>query len=520
MPATSPSWPAARAPAPTPWATRPGWRSTRAGDVYVAEATAQRVQEIRGGGGARTPPPQLVTVAGTGTAGFNGDGLAGTASELDQPTGVAVDGAGDVFIADTANCRVRVLPAHDGTVFGHPVIGRVLTTVAGTGVCGSAGQGGPMTGAELSNPVALALDGPADLLVADGGDQSVLLASAAGGTYWGTSGRGGRHRRGRRWDGGLRAVSRGRAVGDRRDGRAQRPPGRGGRAHRRAVRERRVHARGAGGPGDDRHAGGPAHGGGQPQHRGRRRAGLQFGRPGRRDEVGGGPRRHRGRCRCLGVRRPLRRRRRPGRCGSSAARHRDPGGRRVSRRRFLASSGGVAAGAVSPTRSSTRPGRRARRDPRPSGRPAPPPTSSKPPLSASPRTEDLTVNGSVTPWGRPRRLLLRLDPPAAGPQCHPSAYQIRVRRTDPGHADAVWDSGTIDSARQAFVLYAGPALAADAPYSWTVRARADAGPGAPPRVPPRSSPVSVTPTPTGRRHRGSDRQAPPPRRTASRTCAR
>jgi hypothetical protein len=162
---------------------------TSSGDVYVAEATAQRVQEIRNGGGGRRrgAPPQLVTVAGTGTAGFNGDGRPGPASQLDQPTGVAVDAAGDLFIADTANCRVRVLPARDGTVLGRAVTARDLATVAGTGVCGSAGQGGPLAGAELSNPVALALDGSADLLVADGGDQSVLLASAAGGTYWGTS---------------------------------------------------------------------------------------------------------------------------------------------------------------------------------------------------------------------------------------------------------------------------------------------------------------------------------------------
>ena len=77
------------------------------GDVFIAEATAQRVQEVRAGSRA------VVTVAGTGTGGFNGDGLAATASELDEPTGVAVDAAGDLFIADTANCRVRVLPAVD-----------------------------------------------------------------------------------------------------------------------------------------------------------------------------------------------------------------------------------------------------------------------------------------------------------------------------------------------------------------------------------------------------------------------
>jgi hypothetical protein len=159
------------------------------GDVFVAEATAQRVQEIHGAadGGRGGTPPLLVTVAGTGTAGFNGDGLTGTASELDEPTGVAVDSAGDVFIADTANCRVRVLADHDGTVLGRPVTTGHLTTVAGTGVCGSAGQGGPLAGAELWNPVAVTLDRSDDLLVADSGDQSVLLGSAAGTTGWGTT---------------------------------------------------------------------------------------------------------------------------------------------------------------------------------------------------------------------------------------------------------------------------------------------------------------------------------------------
>ena len=106
------------------------------GDVYIAEATAQRVQRS---GRVRT----AVTVAGTGTAGFNGDGLAATASELDQPTGVAVDAAGDLFIADTANCRVAGAARGDTTLFGQAVMAGHLYTVAGTGVCGSAGQGGP-----------------------------------------------------------------------------------------------------------------------------------------------------------------------------------------------------------------------------------------------------------------------------------------------------------------------------------------------------------------------------------------
>jgi sugar lactone lactonase YvrE len=151
------------------------------GDVYIAEATAQRVQVVRPAGRA------AVTVAGTGRAGFNGDGLAGPASELDEPAGVAVDGAGDVFIADTANCRVRVLPATTTTLFGQAVTAGHLSTVGGTGVCGSAGQGGPLAAAQLWNPVAVAVDGAGDLLVADDGDQSVLLAPVRAGTYYGTT---------------------------------------------------------------------------------------------------------------------------------------------------------------------------------------------------------------------------------------------------------------------------------------------------------------------------------------------
>ncbi len=151
------------------------------GDLFIAEATAQRVQEVRSG--SRT----AVTVAGTGSAGFSGDGLAATASELDQPTGVAVDAAGDLFIADTANCRVRVLPSASTTLFGQAMTAGHLFTVTGTGVCGTAGQGGPLRAAQLWNPVAVVVDRGGDLLVADSGDQSVLLAPARAGSFYGST---------------------------------------------------------------------------------------------------------------------------------------------------------------------------------------------------------------------------------------------------------------------------------------------------------------------------------------------
>lgn len=150
------------------------------GDVYVAEANEQRIKVVE-------PSGVVANVAGTGKAGDGGDGSVATSGQLDQPTGVAVDRSGDLFIADTANCKVRVVPAADGEVLGRPVARDHLYTVAGTGVCGSAGRGGPLAAAQLYDPVAVAVDFAGDLLMADQGDQSVLLATEQSGTYYGTA---------------------------------------------------------------------------------------------------------------------------------------------------------------------------------------------------------------------------------------------------------------------------------------------------------------------------------------------
>jgi hypothetical protein len=150
------------------------------GDVYVAEANEQRVKVIE-------PSGTVAIVAGTGTAGDGGDGGVAVAAQLHEPMGVAVDRSGDLFIADTANCKVRVVPAASGSVLGRPVERDHIYTAAGTGVCGSTGQGGPVADAQLYDPVAVAVDFAGDLVVADRGDQSVLLATESGGTFYGTA---------------------------------------------------------------------------------------------------------------------------------------------------------------------------------------------------------------------------------------------------------------------------------------------------------------------------------------------
>src|SRR5580698_9108157 len=76
------------------------------------------------------------TIAGNGTPGYTGDNGQATAAELKLPAGVAVDSAGNIYIADSANGRIRMIAP-----------GGVITTVAGSGCCGYSGDGGPATSA-------------------------------------------------------------------------------------------------------------------------------------------------------------------------------------------------------------------------------------------------------------------------------------------------------------------------------------------------------------------------------------
>jgi sugar lactone lactonase YvrE len=138
-----------------------------AGDVFVADTGNNRVRMIN-------PAGIITTVAGTGVSAFGGDGGPATAAQLSDPTGLAVSPQGTLYIADANNHRVRAV-APGGTI----------TTVAGNGIpgcnaCSAQGEGGPATGAELYAPVGLAVDGHGDLLIADWIDDRVFSVSPAG----------------------------------------------------------------------------------------------------------------------------------------------------------------------------------------------------------------------------------------------------------------------------------------------------------------------------------------------------
>ena len=103
-----------------------------------------------------TPAGIISTVAGNGTPDYSGDGGAATSAELNQPAGVAVDGLGNLYIADTSNNRIRkVTPAG------------IISTVAGNGTPDYSGDGGTATSAELNQPAGVAVDGLGNLYIAD-----------------------------------------------------------------------------------------------------------------------------------------------------------------------------------------------------------------------------------------------------------------------------------------------------------------------------------------------------------------
>ena len=133
-----------------------------AGAVYIADAGAHRVRKVDASG-------VETTVAGTGTAGFSGDAGPATSAMLSFPTGVAVDGAGILYIADLQNMRIRRVDRNG-----------VISTVAGSGTRGFSGDGGPATRARLNRPNRVAVDRSGTLYFADVGNHRIRKVDTRG----------------------------------------------------------------------------------------------------------------------------------------------------------------------------------------------------------------------------------------------------------------------------------------------------------------------------------------------------
>ena len=128
----------------------------------------------------------IYTVAGDGQLGFSGDGGPATAAELSTPSGVAVDAAGNVVIADSGNSRVRVVAEHTGTFYGQAMTAGDIYTVAGDGPGGGfGGDGGPATAAALNFPAGITVDAAGNLVIADEFNNRVRVVAEHTGTFYG-----------------------------------------------------------------------------------------------------------------------------------------------------------------------------------------------------------------------------------------------------------------------------------------------------------------------------------------------
>jgi len=139
-----------------------------AGNLFIADTANNRIRKVDTNG-------VITTIAGTNSAGSSGDGGPAANAKLSYPSGVAVDNCGNVFIADKLNNRVRKVSVNG-----------LITTVAGTNTAGFSGDGGAATNARLTSPCSVAVDGSTNLFISDSGyrvrkvDVNGIITTVAG----------------------------------------------------------------------------------------------------------------------------------------------------------------------------------------------------------------------------------------------------------------------------------------------------------------------------------------------------
>ena len=136
------------------------------GNVYIADTNNNCIRKVTVSIGT------ISTIAGTGLPGYNNDGIMATTALLNFPCSVAIDVSGNVYIADTYNYRIRKVTVSTGKI----------TTIAGTGLQGSGGIVGVVTGYLLSSPTGVAVDGSNNVYIADTDINSVLKLTVSTGT--------------------------------------------------------------------------------------------------------------------------------------------------------------------------------------------------------------------------------------------------------------------------------------------------------------------------------------------------
>src|SRR5262249_41975979 len=122
-----------------------------AGNLYIADSGNHRIRVIN------LSTNVITTYAGNGGAGYGGDGVPASTASLNNPSGIALDAAGNLLIADRGNHRVRRVDA----------VTKVITTIAGDGNAGFAGDNGPATTAQFNSPSDVAVDAAGNIYITD-----------------------------------------------------------------------------------------------------------------------------------------------------------------------------------------------------------------------------------------------------------------------------------------------------------------------------------------------------------------
>jgi RHS repeat-associated protein len=169
------------------------------GDIYIADAGNNRIQEIAASThtqyGIAMTGGEVYTIAGqangqyNGTTGSQSDGTVATNAYLNDPWGIVVDPAGNLYIADTGNNRIREVPLTSHTQFNTAMTAGDIYTIAGqaSGVAGNSGDLGLATSAYLNDPNAIAMDAAGNIYISDSWNNRVQEIAAVSGTQWGQS---------------------------------------------------------------------------------------------------------------------------------------------------------------------------------------------------------------------------------------------------------------------------------------------------------------------------------------------
>ncbi|MBK8871069.1 MAG: hypothetical protein IPN19_08460 [Elusimicrobia bacterium] len=160
-----------------------------AGNIYVADSGNHRIRFIPKLSGTNfgqsMTANSIYTIAGNGTAGYQADNVAAASTRINAPRNVRVDVNGHIYIADTGNQRVRMIPKASGTFFGQAMTANYIYTIAGNGTGGYLADSVAATSTRLYDPSGVSVDGAGNLYIANYTNNAVRFVPKSNGTYFG-----------------------------------------------------------------------------------------------------------------------------------------------------------------------------------------------------------------------------------------------------------------------------------------------------------------------------------------------